>query len=104
MQGAFLDDDDLLDALNDFSKRISTVYGDALFTGVIIGPLILMLIKTGALPIEGVLELIDATLLSLEKLAHPAGDQGKRHVEHARCRLESLLKLVKGTPIDRATR
>ncbi|MGI4799371.1 MAG: hypothetical protein ACRYG8_36115 [Janthinobacterium lividum] len=99
-----MDEDDLLKALNDLSGRISTVYGDALFTGVIIGPLILMLIKTGALPVEGVLELIDATLLSLEKLAHPVGDESKRHVEHARYRLENLLKLVKGTPIDRATR
>ena len=96
-------DEDLLDALNDLSRRISTVYGDALFTGVIIGPLILMLINTGALPIAGVLELIDATLLSLEKLAHPAEAEGRRHVDHARFRLENLLKLVKSTPIDRAS-
>ena len=96
-----MDEADLLDALNDLSRRIATVYGDALFTGVIIGPLILMLIKNGALPVEGVLELIDATLFSLEKLAHPAGDEGKRHVDHARFRLENLLKLVKGMPIKR---
>lgn len=99
-----MDEDDLLDALNDLSERISTVYGDALFTGVLIGPLMLMLIKTGALPIESVLELIDATLLSLEKLAYPAGAEGKQHVDHARYRLENLLKLVKGTPVDRASR
>ena len=99
-----MDEAELLDALNDLSRRISTVYGDALFTGVIIGPLILMLIKTGALPIEGVLELMDATLLSLEKLALPAEAEGMRHVDHARFRLENLLKLVKGTPLDRASR
>ena len=98
-----MDDDDLLDALNDLSERISTVYGDTLFTGVIIGPMILMLIKTGALPARGVLELIDTALLSMEKLAHPVGSESKRHVEQARFRLENLLKLVQGQPADSAT-
>ncbi len=99
-----MDDDDLLDALNDLSERISTVYGDTLFTGVIIGPMILMLIKTGALPARGVLELIDTALLSMEKLAHPVGSESKRHVEQARFRLENLLKLVQGQPADSAIR
>ena len=94
MQGASLDDDDLLDALNDLSERISTVYGDALFTGVIIGPLLLMLIKTGALPARGVMEMIDTALLSLEKLAHPVEGKSRQHVEQARMRMEKLLQLL----------
>lgn len=102
MQGVPVDENDLLDALNDVSERISTVYGDVLFTGVLIGPLILMLIKTGALPAGGVLDLIDTALLSMEKLAHPVGSESKRHVEQARYRLENLLKLVQGEPVDRA--
>ena len=104
MRSASLEDDDLADALNDLAERISTVYGDALFTGVIVGPLILMLIKNGALTTSEVLELVDTALLSMERISRPVGSESKRHVEQARLRLESLLKLVQGQPADRASR
>lgn len=98
-----MDENDLVDALNDLSERINTVYGEALFTGVLTGPLILMLIKTGALPEREVLELIDTALLSMERLAKPVTGERKRHIEQARLRLESLLKLVQGKSSNSGT-
>lgn len=93
-----MNDDELFRTLDAVGKRANAALGEALVAGILIGPLIEMLIRRGALDRTEGCALIDAALLALERREHPMPEADQPVSRYARSRLESLLKLHSPKP------
>jgi hypothetical protein len=76
-------------------RRVANAGGEAIFAGVLIGPLIALLAKGEGITVQSVRTLIDAALLVLEKHRESLDEGGRAEIDHARARLEHQFRFLR---------
>jgi hypothetical protein len=87
-----MDDDEIEQRMRTLEACVTAAQGEALFAGILIGPLLNLLADSGALSELAVKTLIDGALLLLEKHRASALPEGQAAIDQARGRLEAQLR------------
>ena len=91
-----MDDDALKAELAALRTHVAAAQGEAIFAGVLIGPLLVLLVQSGAIDGDVAKRLIDVALLSLEKRRGATNETDQAAIDQARQRLEAQFRFLRG--------